>query len=206
MTLRNLGMTPAAIEKETGIRLRYLDNLVNLHCSQDLLALDLFPNIKEVTESFAAYRAALHYLTPRGWKPGDETITGVFVGDGNTPRTGATFAFRSRWQCISVDPRMKPSWCSGGRKAARVERLHSHKLRIEDLSIVADRAVVVAVHSHADLASSVAAVKAREVAVISMECCVPLTLPTPPDFSYNDPGVLSPHNRIDIWLNAAVPA
>lgn len=204
MTL-TLGMTPRAIERATGIRLRYLDNLVNLHCAPDMLALGLFPDIKEVTESFAAYRAAFDYLGQRGWKPGDTDITAVCVGDGRTPRTGATFAFRSRWQCVSVDPGMGNGWTQGGRKAGRVERLTAIRRPIEEVTIEAERAVIVAVHSHANLPNSVAAVRARELAVIAMACCVPLALDTPPDVTYRDEGILSPHNEIAIWYDVNAP-
>ncbi len=138
-----LGMTPKAIEKALGIRLRYLDNLVNLHCASDLLALGLFPDIKEVTESFAAYRAVLDFLTPHGWRLGDPGVTVIAVGDGAAPRTAATFAHRSSWECISVDPRMKAAWLPGGHRAARVQRLTCHRARIEDVEIVADRALIV---------------------------------------------------------------
>lgn len=204
MAALTLGMTPKAIEKATGIRLRYLDNLVNLHCAPDLLALGLFPDIKEVTESFAAYRVVLDHLAKRGFAPGDASIVAVFPGDGTAPRTGATFAFRTAWQCHSIDPRMKVSWLEGQRKADKVARLRSYRSRVEHMPVIeaGDRAVVVAVHSHARLAEAVAMVEAREVAVIAIECCVRQELEREPDLSYRDRGVLSPCNRVDVWFDA----
>src|SRR5687767_13024693 len=71
---------------------RYFDQLLSLRCVLDLLAHEVFPNAKEITESLAAVRAAFKYS---GLDSGDTSIQVVCVGDGATPRTAATFAFRT---------------------------------------------------------------------------------------------------------------
>jgi hypothetical protein len=37
----------------------------------------------------------------------DESVAFVSVADGSTPRTAATVAYLTKWQCHSVDPQLK---------------------------------------------------------------------------------------------------
>lgn len=182
---------------------RYLTELVTRRCGIDLLAANVFPNAKEVTESFGAYSAARRYLK-REFPLNDTNVTCVCVGDGSRPRTALTFALRSRWNCISVDPNMKVFNLRVFNRRA-VDRLVCHRSRIEDMYIMARRVVVVAVHSHARLPESIAAVRADQIAVIAMPCCVPLELDAPPDIEYQDPNIMSKMNTIKIWRNAWRP-
>jgi hypothetical protein len=59
----------------------------------------VFPNAKELTESFAANNAIRIHLAGE-YTPGDERVTVIAVGDGNTPRTAALCAFLTKWQCV----------------------------------------------------------------------------------------------------------
>ena len=106
---------------------KYLNSLVNLRCGPDMLLLRLFPNAKEVTESFGAYEAVAKHL--RDFPRKDPNIRLVVVGDGHTPRTAATFAFRSAWECYSVDPVLN-------NKKWDVERLMCFRSRIQDMPTV----------------------------------------------------------------------
>jgi hypothetical protein len=87
--------------------LKYLDNFVRHNRSGvDMLATGVFPNAKEITESFAAHHAVMHKLySAEGLKRLNPWI--VVVGDGATPRTGVTFAFKSTFNVISIDPNLK---------------------------------------------------------------------------------------------------
>lgn len=183
---------------DTRIRasLRYISELLQLRCGPDLLALDVFPNAKEITESFGAFNAVRNHL--KDWDLADPGIACLAVADGKSPRTGATFAFRSRWECRSVDPIMDKSWLAEG----RIERLRCEALRIEDYMVVADRVLVVAVHSHARLRETLRSIVADRVAVVAIPCCVELTLPAPPDVEYQDYGILSPERTVKVWKNA----
>lgn len=116
------------------------------------------------------------------------TSTLIAVGDGATPRTAATFAFRTHWECFAVDPVMGLSWVER-RENRRADRLTCIRERIEDCAFDADRAIVVAVHSHARLDATLAVVNSSEIAVVAMPCCFPRTLPKPPDLTYRDPAV-----------------
>lgn len=191
--------------------LRYLHELTRLRCAPDMLALGLFPNAKEVTESFAAYHAVVRHLP--AFSLSDRSVTLIAVGDGSTPRTGATFALRSAWNCISIDPALRETGGKGarGRPPSRgwsaIGRLRVIPLHVQFVEpIECERAVIVAVHSHARLEDAMRAVRAREIAVVAMPCCVPQTLETPHDIEFTDSAVASPQNRILVWHNVRRPS
>lgn len=173
---------------------RYVNELLRLKCGPMLLALQVFPNVKELTESFGAYHAVLNHLVPHGWDLNDRGTVAIFPGDGGTPRTAATFALRTQWQCYSIDPRLRqrPIY-------AMVDRLELYQRRADKARFNARQVVVVAVHSHARLEESLRGIVADRVAIVAMPCCVHLTMPSPPDVEYRDPAVLSPQNLIRVW-------
>lgn len=182
---------------------RYLDEFVRLSCSADLIALKVFPNAKEITESFAAYNA-VRSLRPRP-DLRDRTVV-VDVGAGHHPRTACTFAFRSRWRAVAVDPLMRARWVARG--PIRVDRLTCIRDRIENVVIDRqpgeDTAIIVAVHSHAPLEAAVASCKAFDrIIVVAIECCRDQTLDVPPDYSYDDDGIWSPKRTVQVWRDVA---
>jgi len=122
----------------------------------------------------------------------DRGVTVAVVGDGHTPRTAALFAFRSVWQAVSIDPNLRD-------KQWKVERLTCYPRRVEDVALRFDRAVVVGVHSHASLATTLRRITAADRAVVWIPCCVPVDIETPPDQDFVDPGIWSPQNRVMIW-------
>lgn len=168
----------------------YAAELCGLSCAP--LLLPLFPNLKEVSESFAAFAAVRSHLPE--FRTSDRDVTVVAVGDGTTPRTGATFALRTRWRAVSIDPRLRPR-----RIARHIDRLEWIPERIEATCTKADRAIVVAVHSHADLGAAVRSVDARVVAVVAIPCCVRQVLDHAPDIEFDDAACLSPHRRVLVW-------
>lgn len=185
---------------------RYLDEFVRCRCAPDMLTRKLFPNAKEITESFGAYNAAREHLHVSF---GDASIAVLCVGDGHVPRTAATFAFRSAWTCLSVDPLMRDGWTSNTHGVAR---LHAYRAKVDlvagwkvpgDFSRAFDRAIVVAVHSHASLRASIETARqlAPRVSAISIPCCfkddVGAALVVNDDY-----GILSPHRRVFVWRDA----
>ena len=182
--------------------LRYLDEALQLNCFKDMLDMELFPNAKEITESFAAYEAVRKYCWPRV-NPSDPNVVLVAVGDGSSPRTAATFAYRTRWQCFSIDPQLgnKTKW-------NEIQRLKLYKNKIEehipkDFGITRDTVVVlVLVHSHADIEQSVKRVMpCKNLNIIAMPCCFPQTLEYTLTDMYDDWGVHSPHRTVKVWTN-----
>lgn len=87
--------------------MRYVNEMLKLACSPELVRLKVFPDAKELTESLAVNNAIRTHLAEE-FAPGDERVTLIAVGDGNTPRTAALCAFLTKWQCVAVDPEMIP--------------------------------------------------------------------------------------------------
>jgi hypothetical protein len=171
---------------------RYLSDLVKLRCASRLLSFGIFPNAKEVTESFGAWDAIRRHLP---YAPNRRDVLAVCVGDGVSPRTGATIALRSGWRVLSVDPLMRAKWA-----APRIERLSCSRAKIEDLRIShLGPVVIVAVHSHARLEDARRVIEAPEVAAVAIPCCVPQVLPMAPDAVYWDEEILSPAREVRVW-------
>lgn len=156
-----------------------------------MLALGLFPNAKEVTESYGAYNAVESLLTNDFKNP---EISVVCPGDGHKPRTGATFALRTNWNCVSVDPQVrKESW--------PIRRLQVHKKKIEDVSLEFDHPVIiVCVHSHCTLQACLRSISAPQISIVAIPCCVKLHLGNiKPDYEYHDENIWSKENVVRIW-------
>lgn len=174
---------------------RYFDEFVQLKCAPDLLRLGLYPNGKEVTESFAMYRGIVKLV---GAQRLAESITLVDVGCGKQPRNGALFAMRSRWNCTSLDPNLDPTWEG---ESHGVQRLQCHRMRVEDYRCEAEGPVIVAmVHAHVDVPTVLKSFKAqKELLLVTMPCCVPSRMDQPPNTDYYDHGCWSPHRHIYVW-------
>ena len=174
--------------------MRYINELWACKCFPDLHQLGLYPNAKELTESAAAYNALRSKA--RVFDLGDPDVTLISVADGNTPRTAALFAFRSAWDCISIDPRLKRvTWST-------IERLACWKAKVEDcIHHHYHKLVIVAVHSHAPLDVVCEKFTADQRVVVAMPCCVPQRRERPPDLEYVDKGIWSPQNKMLVWID-----
>lgn len=178
---------------------RHLKGFLRLRCAPDLLAWEVFPRrtaAKEITETMAATVAVFDRL---GIKQDNHAVSLVAVGDGCTPRTAATFACLSAWQCYSVDPRLRER-----KEWAQIRRLTIVPSRIEDWSVsVSGPLVIVAVHSHAPLAPCLERLTTtcpNERHLVAIPCCKPQEINgRPPDREYVDWGILSPERVVRIW-------
>jgi len=171
---------------------RYLDIFIGCKCAPDLLEHRLFPNTKEITESFAMYDAS--GKLPEGYEWNRKNVTCVVVGDGTKPRTGAMFAYRTAWNVVSIDPNMSNTYYGD------INRFKTYKNRIEDLKLeFNENTVIVLPHSHAKIQDCLDSIKAPKRSIITMDCCVKNNLDTKPDVVYNDLDVWSPMNEIKIW-------
>lgn len=178
---------------------RHINDLWGCKCLADMHILGLFPNVKELTESNAAYMAVRRFLRGR-FALDDSSVAVVVVGDGHTPRTGALFAFRSAWTAYSVDPALRDrQW--------GVRRLFTIRKTIEDAGILEaaelngppPKVIIVGVHPHASLASTLKHVPGVDRAVVWIPCCKKVDIEAPPDVDYVDPGIWSPKNRVMVW-------
>ena len=171
-------------------RNKYMNQFISLKCSADMLAWRLFPNAKEITESFACYEATKHLPVNLGDK-----IVVIVVGDGHTPRTAATFAMRSRWDTYSVDPNLTRKWPD-------LRRVNVCQGEIERWNFSFDRTTIIVLpHAHVLVDTCLKQIQAPERHVISLQCCVKHNLEIPPCLEYRDSNVWSPENLIKIWRN-----
>lgn len=172
---------------------RYINEALALKCFSDILEQRLFPDAKEITESMAAYNAIRNKA--RLFNLGDPNVVLIAVADGNTPRTAAMFAYRTAWQCVSIDPRLvKAGW--------PIKRLTCWQKRIEDCEPQHfSKLVIVAVHSHAPLDIVCARFTSDERVVVAIPCCVKQERERAPDFAYIDKGIWSPKNKILVWID-----
>lgn len=175
--------------------MRYVSEALALKCAPDLLSQGLWPErsaLKEITESFAAFNAVRRHIPWVDLKDRETTL--VVIGDGATPRTAATFALRSAWDCHSIDPALS-------KKEFAIRRLTVHRSKASDVRIWAKQAIVVSVHSHASFEESVGCVEGAErMAYVAIPCCFAHTLAQrPPNVEYTDTGILAPDRRVYVW-------
>jgi len=175
-------------------RMRYINEIIGCACFPDLLELKIFPNAKEITESSSIFnymRNNQHDL----FELDDKEVVFICVGDGVTPRTAAMFAFRTAWNCISIDPDM--TWENNG----RVRRLTCIKDKVENLTPKRYPKLVIAhVHSHAHLQESCRIFQGDRRVVIAMPCCIKQERDINPNVIYEDKSVWSPKNQIKVWI------
>jgi len=180
---------------------RYLEHFITRSkCAADLLLLQVFPNCKEITEAWGAFEATHKLPKPFiDWSNPD--IHAVVIGDGATPRLGATIAFRSKWKVSSVDPTLNnKNWEN------KVQRLKCYRCKIEDLPdnyFDDDYLITFAMHSHVPLSLCLPKINARRgLVIVACECCINLSLANiPPNIEYHDEHMWTPKNHIKIWIS-----
>jgi len=177
---------------------RHINEFVKLKCASDLLALKLFPNAKEITESMAAFNAVRSHISRQCSAAfADDTIALVSVGDGHTPRTAAMFAFRTAWHCYSIDPLLRE-------KEWPIKRLIVLRRKVEDevLDLSSfSQVIVVMVHSHAPMNAVLQNIRAKRLHIMSIPCCVPHDIKHETYLGYQDESIWSPKNTVKIWCD-----
>lgn len=176
---------------------KHINEFIRLKCASDLLALNLFPNAKEITESMAGFDAVRRIVIPNtNLKLGvGGGVTVFVVGDGSVPRTGGMFAFRSAWDVVSIDPALR-------RIDYKISRLTCYDKKIEDIGFVGDgTAIIVLVHSHATISSCLENIQYPLRHLVTIPCCVPHSLPNKKYIGYTDSNIWSEKNEVRVWLN-----
>lgn len=170
---------------------RYINRFMGMKAAPDMLIRGLFPNAKEITESFGALYAISNL--PVDYK---DDMAVVCVGDGFSPRTAALCAFCTKWDCYSVDPVLRD-------KEWDIDRLTTKRFKIQDTFLEFDKpCVILMVHSHVKVNETLPSIKAPVRHLVTMECCMSLNFDgKPPIADYEDPNVWSPKNKIKVWEN-----
>ena len=174
--------------------LKYVNEFVRMKCSPDLIKYELFPNVKEISESMTALVAVRKYLGAKSF--GDENFTVIDAGCGRMPRTAALFAFLTRWQCYAVDPLLQMNNSNNS-----IKRLQKINGLIEQQRFDIDgTCIFLAVHSHISLPIALQNVKAKRIIIVAIPCCKPLILKKyKPVKEYEDEGCLSPKRLVRMY-------
>lgn len=198
------GILYSEIQKTIYETSKYFSEAFALKCFPDLMSLGLFPNIKELTESMAAFShiekfAKIKHDTSYLFC-GNKKILMFDVCCGSTPRTGALFAFRTSWNCFSIDPRVNEKWTGNN----KIKRLTTIKSKIEDIETVEsnDPIVITNVHGHVDASIILEKLRSPVIVLLSMPCCKSIYPVRGGDYSKEDLGIWSPKRtvRIDLIL------
>lgn len=194
---------------------KYINHFFSLKCARDIMSLFIGSHTraaKEVTESFAMYRAVIDHLKIN---TGDYDVVCVVVGDGVTPRTASLFCHMTRWLVYSIDPEFNLKTIGQYfqekiRLGNKVKRLFIRKKKIEDLKIdcKGKRVVMVFPHSHAPLHESFTSVfNYSRLDAVALPCCfqIPFKYKSTARMYY-DMNVWSPKNVMHVWENLRVVA
>lgn len=183
-----------------------LDWILTSRSGLDLLSLDIYPNVKEISEASSITRF-LHKQY-RAWTKYNDVLV-VVVGDGATPRLGAMLAFHTNWEIVSIDPLLRDN-----SKWDIIKRLHRIPLRYEDLGcyscpllerpIEEYKVLYVFPHAHVNLDDAIKCLEPKfgeAIGVVAMPCCQPQGIfdDRYPTVVYEDFGCLSPRRTINLW-------
>lgn len=183
-----------------------LNRYINSNTCEDFSRWRIFPNVKEIMESFACLRALESLSIPLEGK------LIMVIGDGVKPRTALTCAYyghfnRKTCKFLSIDPNLRTPWVrtSIGEPyydpssypdwLAQTKELELFRGRAEqwapdedDLRFIQRDIIMICPHSHAPLLEVVHNLEkhgAKELHIISLPCCVADNL-GPPDKTWTD--------------------
>ncbi|CAF4009531.1 unnamed protein product [Rotaria sp. Silwood2] len=207
--------------------LEYLDEFLQLRCVSDLISMGLFPNAKEITETFAIWSALRRYIFPQLSTSTTSSIDNdrnaiIVVGDGMTPRTAALCAYLTKelWQCYSIDPmlqydtyvdmtfinRRSITTVDHCKQWKSIRGLRMVRAKIQTVSIKCRKAIVAMMHAHVTIEDAIAAVDASEgiIGIVTCPCCkwAPYQeewLGQTPHYQYTDLRLLSAKNQMNVW-------
>lgn len=167
----------------------YIDKFIALRAASDMLQLKLFPNAKEITESYAMLEASR--LLPYDFTKKEVTI--AVIGDGTRPRTDALFAFLTKWDCYSVDPSLHGDY--------PIQRLTVIPKQIEQIKLHFEgNLVIVLPHSHARMKHVLSNLTCSGTrSVLSMPCCVNHNIEGCLAEEFTDDYVWSAKKLVKLW-------
>ena len=153
----------------------YLDKVFSMRCFEDLVRMRVFPDAKDISESYGFLQAAIRRGMSGNRAKGSnrhrvkpERRRGVLVisiGDGSTARTATLAAFLTSWTCVSVDPMLRPEWT--GRHPHGVKRLHGFSAPFEQW--MSDSDTLAALRAEVEADAELEEPSAREASLIDNE-------------------------------------
>lgn len=179
---------------------KYIARFMAWNSAPDMLEMKLFPNIKEVAESMSMFYCVESLLM--NWDEyirdnrRNQNINVVVVGDGHRPRTGALFAYSTKWNVVSIDPEMKSV-------DYPIQRLKCYDCKVEDVPDIDfgdEPLIIIYPHSHAPVQVGWDKFQSTRKWLIKMECCTKDKLDLP-YYAFRDTNAITAANQIFIWCN-----
>lgn len=179
---------------------KYIARFLSWHSAADMLEQNMFPNIKEIAESMSMFYCVEEKLM--SWDKylkdnrGNNNVNIIVVGDGHRPRTGAVFAYSTKWKVISIDPEMKST-------DHNIQRLECFKCKVEDMpqhDFGDEPCIIILPHSHAPVQECWNKFESTRKWLIKMECCTKDKLDLP-YYAFRDVNAITQANQIFIWSN-----
>jgi hypothetical protein len=188
---------------------------------KDLLNLNIYPNVKEISEASSITRFLHKQYRP--WTKYNDVLL-VVIGDGASPRLGAMVAFHTAWNVVSIDPllNMEKARKNGWDKVKRLtmvpskyEDVNEHRSSqsipggivthsfIPNIELI-KHTIYAFPHSHVnmdDALEKLMPIFGTPVGVVSMPCCVKQNTLDDiyPTVVYEDWGCLSEKRVINWW-------
>jgi hypothetical protein len=186
---------------------KYINRYLSMKCSADMQALGLFPNLKEIQEAFGIFNIIENYIMEidKEITTKSESVHVYVIGDGVTPRAGATIAFRTKWQVVSIDPEMHPGFGSG--EVLRLRTVRDKGENVDKYLVTGDPSHVFLIFPHSHIRNTNEVYKHfkdKKVWIINMPCCYQAqdkNLPINWYYSYVDKAISTDKNIIKVYNN-----
>jgi len=189
--------------------IKYINQYFGLKCSAEMQELRLFPNLKEIQESFSIINNVQNYCmkTDTNIDFKNPNINVYVIGDGVTPRTAAVFNFLTKWKTFSIDPLMRIE-----NDYSTIQNLNVFKGKAEDVFVdnpdiveQKDYIFIILPHSHIENTNSIYRYfKNQKTWIINLPCCKPNqdnTLPIESWIGIKDRYINSDKNILKIYNN-----
>jgi hypothetical protein len=107
----------------------YIDRVFGMRCFEDLVRLRVFPDAKDISESYGVLQAAIRQGllvqcgggTSARQAERRQGVLCISIGDGATARTACLASFLTSWHTVSIDPMLRPEWdCPNPHGVARL--------------------------------------------------------------------------------------
>jgi len=173
--------------------MKYINKFIRLKCAIDLLKWKMFPNAKEICETYAIRNAVYKFFPELNY---GQELDCYVIGDGVVPRTGAFFACTTACNVWSIDPNLRTEGVH-----PKVQRLTCIKDKLENTHMKGDTIIVVAPHAHADINYICEKWDFNVAYIVSMPCCKKdyQVLSNRIGFHFKDTNIPSPENNIFGW-------
>jgi hypothetical protein len=228
------GIAEVNRKRTVEMSMKYLDLFLQWSCCSPLLAMGLFPDGKEITESVGCLWAVKMHLE-QSLKLSDHQVTCIVVGDGARPRTAALACFMTKWRrVISIDPAITPETMTEFEQVHRIDRLEMRPARMQDTVIEVDPekdecVVIILPHAHVCPNAAIAQLHFQEsnsgeeqhtqetrlkklprVAIVQLPCCAyefhDRCAGQSADVSFHDYGIASLARLVRCWWDVGPEA